>query len=91
VGGDVGGRRPLGKPRFRWKDALLRYTVDLLQIRNWEAARNGKVSKKMIGKAVTRKEGKDLKKSKKAMTPPAPVINKVTVYKILHIFKRNIL
>jgi hypothetical protein len=43
MGGDVGGRRPLGKSRVRWKDAFCRYAADLLQIRNWKAARSGKV------------------------------------------------
>jgi hypothetical protein len=32
MGGCFGGRRPVGKPRGRWEDA-----VDLLQIQNWNA------------------------------------------------------
>jgi hypothetical protein len=64
MGGDVGGRRPLRKTSVRWKEALLGYALDLLQARNWKAARNAKVWKKTIGKAVTRKRGEALKKSK---------------------------
>jgi hypothetical protein len=64
MGEDVGGRRPLGKPRVRWKYALLGYFIDLLQIRNWNAAKNGKVWKKTTGKFVTRKRDEAPKKSK---------------------------
>lgn len=65
IGGDVGGRRPFGKPKVRWKDAFCRYAADLLQIRNWKAARSGKVWKKTIGKAITRKRAETPKKRKK--------------------------
>jgi hypothetical protein len=65
MGGGFGGRRPLGKPRYRWKDALLGYAVDILQVRNWKAARNGECWKKTIGKTVIRKSGEALKKRKK--------------------------
>jgi hypothetical protein len=43
-------RRPVGKPRGRWEDAVRRDAVDLLQIRNWKgAATKRKVWKKKIG------------------------------------------
>jgi hypothetical protein len=38
MAGYTGGRRPVGKPRGRLKDAVLGDTVSLLQTRNWEAA-----------------------------------------------------
>jgi hypothetical protein len=38
MGGYIGGRRPVAKPRSGWKFAILNDAVDLLQIRNWKAA-----------------------------------------------------
>jgi hypothetical protein len=55
MGRNVGASRPMGKPRFRWKDAIWGYSVDLLPILNWKATRNGKGWKKTIGNTVTRK------------------------------------
>jgi hypothetical protein len=43
MGGSVGGRKFLGKPRGRWEDVVRREAVDFLKIKNWNsAARNRK-------------------------------------------------
>jgi hypothetical protein len=65
MGRNFGGRRPVGKPRFRWKDAIWGYAVDLLPILKWKAARNEKCWKKKIGNTVTRKRTEAPEKRKK--------------------------
>jgi len=37
MGESFGGRRSVGKPRGRWKDAFRRDAISLLHIRNWKA------------------------------------------------------
>jgi hypothetical protein len=39
MGGYTEGRRPVGKPRGRLKDAIWRDAVSSLQTRDWEVAR----------------------------------------------------
>lgn len=48
----------MGKPRNRWKDAVWRETLKLLQIRNWKAAA-GKTEgwRKEIGEAMAGQRG----------------------------------
>jgi hypothetical protein len=81
---NVGGRRPVGKPRFRWRDAIWGYAVDLLPILNWKAARNGKRWKKTIGNTNPKKDrsAREERRTNKK-TPLSPAINKVTGYKML--------
>jgi hypothetical protein len=53
MGGCFGGRRPVGKPRERWEDAVWRDAVDFLQIRKWKAAaRNREGWRKKIGEVL---------------------------------------
>ena len=35
------GKRPVRKPRGRWKDAVLKYTVGLFHVRNWKSTASG--------------------------------------------------
>jgi hypothetical protein len=37
-GGSVIGKRPVGRPRNRWEDNVLKNAVSLLHIRNWKSA-----------------------------------------------------
>jgi hypothetical protein len=37
-----GGRRPVGRPRNGWQDAIQRDGANLLQIRNWKAVARDK-------------------------------------------------
>jgi len=48
----------VGKPRNRWKDAVWREALNLLQIRNWKAAA-GKTKgwRKESGEAMARQRG----------------------------------
>jgi hypothetical protein len=48
-------RRPVGKPRDRWEDAVWRYTSDLLLILDWKATvtKTGGMRKE-IGEATVR-------------------------------------
>ena len=56
IGGHFGGRRPLGKPRHRWEDALGTDAIDLLPIRTWKAAvRKIACWRKEIGEVMARK------------------------------------
>lgn len=45
-----GGRKPLGKQRDRWEDALWSYAVNLLQVRDRMAARKREVGGRRSGK-----------------------------------------
>jgi hypothetical protein len=56
MGESFWGRRSVGKPRGRWKDACRRYAIGLLHIRNWKAIETEiHVWKKEIGEAMARK------------------------------------
>jgi len=51
-----GRRKPTGKPRSRWEDAVWRDTVDFLQIQNWKAAERKRESRmKVIGEVMARR------------------------------------
>jgi hypothetical protein len=57
--GFIGGRRPTGKPRCRWKDAIWENSVYFLQIRNWRATVRKRAGwNKTIGEAMARKWAK---------------------------------
>jgi hypothetical protein len=45
-----GGRKPLGKQRGRWKDAVWRYAVNLLQEWDRKAARKREVGGRRSGR-----------------------------------------
>jgi hypothetical protein len=56
MGESFGGRRSMGKPRGRWKDAFRRDAISLLHVRNWKATERKRHGwRKEIGEAMARK------------------------------------
>jgi hypothetical protein len=56
IGSCFGGRRPVGRPRNRWKNVIQRDAANLLRIRNWKAvARDKQEWRKNVGDAMARK------------------------------------
>jgi hypothetical protein len=56
-----GGRRPVGKPRSRWEEAVRTDAVDLFQIRNCKAvARKRECWRKKAGEDIARKRGRNV-------------------------------
>jgi hypothetical protein len=56
-----GGRRPVGKPRSRWEDAVRMDAVDLFQIRNCKTtARKRECWRKKAGEDIARKRAATL-------------------------------
>jgi len=64
-----GGRKPLGKQRGRWEDAVWRYAVNLLQVQDRKAARKREVERMEIREAMApkRPEAPENKKKNKMM------------------------
>jgi hypothetical protein len=56
IGSCFGGRKPVERPRNRWKDVIQRDAANLLRIRNWKAvARDKEEWRKNVGDAMARK------------------------------------
>lgn len=45
-----GGRKPLGKQRGRWEEAVCRYAVNLLQVQDRKAARKREAGGRRSGR-----------------------------------------
>jgi hypothetical protein len=58
------------KPRGRWKDAVLREAIDLVQIWNWKAAaRNREGWRKEMGEAMAQKWAKCQRRRRRRTCP----------------------
>jgi len=59
-------RRPIEKPRGRWRGAVLREAIDLMKIQNWKAAARYREGwRKEMEEAVTQKWAQVPKKNYK--------------------------
>jgi len=56
-----GGRKTLGKQRSGWEDAVWRYAINLLQVRDRKAARKREVGGRRSGRPYVPKMGRSTK------------------------------
>jgi hypothetical protein len=65
VEGSLGGRRPAGKPRDRWKDEVQKVAAKLLSAKNWRvAARYNVTGGKKTGETMAQNGPKNHTKKK---------------------------